>query len=73
MRSAGSAVARHREALTNPFKVDGADDAEADDMRLKLLFDVAYGATLDDFAAFLRTELTVIAKTPLVMIRGVGR
>jgi lipopolysaccharide/colanic/teichoic acid biosynthesis glycosyltransferase len=47
--------------------------AEADDMRMKLLFDLAYAATLEDLVQFLRTELGVIAKTPVVMLRGVGR
>ncbi|HEY7954635.1 MAG TPA: sugar transferase [Polyangia bacterium] len=69
----GSPVAAFKEALTNPFKVDGADGAEADDMRLKMLYDLAYSAALERLPTFLRTELTVIARTPLVMLRGLGR
>jgi lipopolysaccharide/colanic/teichoic acid biosynthesis glycosyltransferase len=69
----GSEVLRFREALTNPFKLEGADDAEADDMRMKMLFDLAYCASLERFGSFLRTELDVIVKTPLVMLRGLGR
>ena len=35
----GSSINEFRTQLTNPFKLDGADDAEADDMRMKMLFD----------------------------------
>jgi lipopolysaccharide/colanic/teichoic acid biosynthesis glycosyltransferase len=66
-------INQFREALTNPFKVDEADGAEADDMRMKLLYDFAYGASLERFGTFLRTELYVIVKTPLIMMKGVGR
>jgi lipopolysaccharide/colanic/teichoic acid biosynthesis glycosyltransferase len=69
----GSEVARFRETLTNPFKLEGADDADADDMRMKMLFDLAYCAALEKFSSFVSTELTVIFKTPLVMLRGLGR
>jgi lipopolysaccharide/colanic/teichoic acid biosynthesis glycosyltransferase len=62
-----------KSVLTNPFKIDGADDAEADDMRMKLLFDLAYSARLETLGSFLSTELTVILRTPLVMLRGLGR
>jgi lipopolysaccharide/colanic/teichoic acid biosynthesis glycosyltransferase len=70
---AGSPITKFKEQLTNPVKLDGADDAEADDMRLKLLFDLAYSANLEKFRTFLATELTVIARTPLVMLKGLGR
>jgi lipopolysaccharide/colanic/teichoic acid biosynthesis glycosyltransferase len=69
----GSPITAFKEQLTNPFKLDGADDAEADDMRLKMLFDLAYSANLEKFASFITTELSVIAKTPLVMLKGLGR
>jgi lipopolysaccharide/colanic/teichoic acid biosynthesis glycosyltransferase len=59
--------------LTNPFKIPGADGALADDMRMKLLYDLAYCATLEDFSTFLRTELSILIRTPLVMLRGLGR
>jgi hypothetical protein len=42
-------------------------------MRMKLLFDLAYVATLEHFWPWLKLELAVIVKTPLVMLRGVGR
>lgn len=69
----GSEIARVREALINPFKVEGAEGAVADDMRLKLLYDLAYGATLDDLGTYLATEMEIILRTPLVMLRGIGR
>jgi lipopolysaccharide/colanic/teichoic acid biosynthesis glycosyltransferase len=68
----GTEIAQLREALVNPFKLDGADGAEADDMRLKLLYDLAYSAQLDRLSTYLRTELEIIARTPVVMIRGIG-
>ena len=39
------------------------------DMRIKLLYDLAYTASLERFDTFLRTELGIILKTPLVMLR----
>jgi lipopolysaccharide/colanic/teichoic acid biosynthesis glycosyltransferase len=69
----GTAVSRVEGDLVNPFELDGTEGSTADDMRIKLLFDVAYGATLDDFKQFIITEIMVIAKTPWVMLRGVGR
>lgn len=69
----GSDIYALRSALTNPFKIEGAEGAIADDMRIKLLYDLAYSAVLDDLAAYLRTELEIIVKTPLVMLRGLGR
>jgi lipopolysaccharide/colanic/teichoic acid biosynthesis glycosyltransferase len=69
----GSPINEFKEALTNPFKLEGADDAEADDMRMKMLFDLAYSANLEGLATYLVMEAKIIFKTPLVMIRGVGR
>jgi lipopolysaccharide/colanic/teichoic acid biosynthesis glycosyltransferase len=68
-----SEVRRHLETLTNPFQLEEAANATADDMRLKMLFDLAYSAALEHFSSFLRTELGVLLKTPWVMIRGLGR
>ena len=67
------ALRRFEEALTNPFKLEEAEGAEADDMRMKLLFDLAYSAALETLPSFLRVELGVIIKTPLVMVLGLGR
>jgi lipopolysaccharide/colanic/teichoic acid biosynthesis glycosyltransferase len=68
-----SAIAAYEEDLLNPFKLDDADGAEADDMRMKLLFDLAYSAAMESFSAFVATELKIILKTPLVMVLGLGR
>jgi lipopolysaccharide/colanic/teichoic acid biosynthesis glycosyltransferase len=59
--------------LTNPFGFEEAEGAEADDMRMKLLYDLAYSACLESLAAYLRTELDVILKTPMVVLLGLGR
>ena len=67
-----SAIAAFREQLTNPFKLEGAENADADHMRIKLLFDLAYVASMERFSSFVFTELSVIARTPLVMLRGSG-
>jgi len=69
----GSEIEKLQEHIINPFKVDGADGADADGMRLKLLYDLAYSAVLDDLSSYLRTEAEVILKTPVVMLRGFGR
>jgi lipopolysaccharide/colanic/teichoic acid biosynthesis glycosyltransferase len=68
-----SAVAAFEGVLTNPFNLEEAEGAEADDMRMKLLFDLAYSASLESLSAYLYTELSVIGKTPLVMFLGLGR
>jgi len=68
-----SELAAFREAITNPFKFEEAEGALADDMRAKLLYDLAYTASLEDFSSFIRMEMTVILKTPLIMLKGVGR
>jgi lipopolysaccharide/colanic/teichoic acid biosynthesis glycosyltransferase len=69
----GSPINEFKEALTNPFKLDGADDAEADDMRMKMLFDLAYSANLEHLVNYVAMEAKIIVSTPLVMLRGVGR
>jgi len=69
----GSEVEKLQDALINPFKLDEAHGAEADDMRLKLLYDLAYTATLDALGTYVRAEAEILAKTPLVMLRGLGR
>ena len=59
-------------SLANPFGVDEADGAVADDMRNKLMFDLAYAASLEDFWTYLRLELTILVKTPLIMVLSRG-
>jgi lipopolysaccharide/colanic/teichoic acid biosynthesis glycosyltransferase len=68
-----SEIAAFEATLTNPFELEEAEGAEADDMRMKLLFDLAYAASLEDLPSFLWTELKVIVRTPLVMFLGLGR
>jgi lipopolysaccharide/colanic/teichoic acid biosynthesis glycosyltransferase len=68
-----SEAAQFESSLTNPYELEGAEGAEADDMRMKLLFDLAYAAALESLPAFLQMELMVIFKTPVVMVKGVGR
>lgn len=67
-----SILAAFRDTLQNPFGLEDAEGALADDLRAKLLFDVAYTASLEDFMSFLRTELSVILKTPIIMIKSSG-
>jgi lipopolysaccharide/colanic/teichoic acid biosynthesis glycosyltransferase len=69
----GSDIAKYGDSLMNPFKLPEADGALADDMRMKLLYDLAYCASLENLPSFLRTELGIIARTPIVMLRGLGR
>jgi lipopolysaccharide/colanic/teichoic acid biosynthesis glycosyltransferase len=70
---AGSAIEKLQDNIVNPFKLDEAGGSDADDMRLKLLYDLAYSATLDDLKTYLLTEAEIIVKTPVVMLRGLGR
>jgi lipopolysaccharide/colanic/teichoic acid biosynthesis glycosyltransferase len=70
---ADSAIARMSDSLVNPFHLPEAEGSDADDMRTKLLFDLAYVAALEHLDTFLLTELAIILKTPWVMLRGLGR
>jgi lipopolysaccharide/colanic/teichoic acid biosynthesis glycosyltransferase len=70
--AAGSLLARFEADMTNPFKIEGAEDALADHMRMKLLYDLAYSAATESLRAFLPLELSIIARTPLVMLRAIG-
>jgi lipopolysaccharide/colanic/teichoic acid biosynthesis glycosyltransferase len=58
--------------LTNPFHVEGAEDAVADHMRMKLLYDLAYSASMESLRSFAPLELSILLKTPLVMLRARG-
>ena len=67
-------IARLAATLQNPFGLD-ADVVKgnlADDMRIKLLYDLAYTASLEKMSTWLRTELAIIVKTPLVMLKMSG-
>jgi Sugar transferases involved in lipopolysaccharide synthesis len=69
----GSDIEAVTRALTNPFKVDGAEGAVADDMRIKAMFDFAYGAAVENFFSYLRTEISILLRTPLAVFRRTGR
>ncbi len=64
-----SEAAKLQDSLTNPFKMPGAEGALADDMRMKLLYDCAYGLAIEEFNSFARMEISILVKTPLVMLR----
>jgi len=68
-----SPLAHVESSLLNPYGFEAARGALADDMRTKLLFDLAYVAGLEHFSTFIATELSIIWQTPLVMLRGLGR
>lgn len=65
----GSEIAKLAATLQNPWDLEETKGSLADDMRIKLLYDLAYTASLESFDTFLRTELGIIFKTPLVMLR----
>ena len=65
----GSEIAKLAETLQDPWKLPETKGSLADDMRIKLLYDLAYTASLERFDTFLRTELGIIFKTPLVMLK----
>jgi lipopolysaccharide/colanic/teichoic acid biosynthesis glycosyltransferase len=69
----GSDAEKFMGQLTNPFALEETAGAVADDMRVKLLYDLAYAAHAENFWSFIRMELLTIVKTPWVMLRGVGR
>jgi lipopolysaccharide/colanic/teichoic acid biosynthesis glycosyltransferase len=69
----GSELARLEQSLTNPFGFEDARGALADDLRTKLLFDLAYVAALERFSTFIVMELWVIFRTPWIMLKGLGR
>ena len=65
----GSEIGKLAATLQNPWGLPDAAGSLADDMRIKLLYDLAYTLSLEQFGTFLRTELGIIFKTPLVMLR----
>jgi len=69
----GSEIAQLAATLQNPFGLEEASGSIADDMRIKLLYDLAYLAGLERFSTFIGTELSIIFKTPIVMMRGLGQ
>jgi lipopolysaccharide/colanic/teichoic acid biosynthesis glycosyltransferase len=67
-----SNVAKFEQDLINPFKLDGTEDALADHMRIKLLYDLAYCASTESLRTFLPVELGILFKTPIVMLQALG-
>ena len=65
----GSEISKLASTLQNPWQLEETKGSLADDMRIKLLYDLAYTASLERFDTFLRTELGIIFKTPLVMLK----
>lgn len=68
-----SEIARLKDTLLNPFKLEELEGSIADDMRTKLLYDLAYAARLEDFWTFLKTDLEIMLRTPAVMLGARGR
>jgi lipopolysaccharide/colanic/teichoic acid biosynthesis glycosyltransferase len=64
----GSEIAKLKDTLTNPFDIEEAEGALADDMRIKLMFDLAYAAALEEFWSFVKVETKILLQTPLVML-----
>jgi lipopolysaccharide/colanic/teichoic acid biosynthesis glycosyltransferase len=62
-----SSLADLSETLVNPYGMEELDGALADDMRTKMLYDMAYSACLESFWSFLQTDIGIILKTPGVM------
>jgi len=65
----GSEISKLASTLQNPWQLEETKGSLADDMRIKLLYDLAYTLSLEQFGTFLRTELGIIFKTPLVMLK----
>lgn len=59
--------------LTDPYQLGLRELSLADDMRVKLLYDVAYVTALERLSTYVALEALVIVKTPWIMLRGVGR
>jgi lipopolysaccharide/colanic/teichoic acid biosynthesis glycosyltransferase len=68
----GSDIERLQADIVNPYRLEGADGALADGMRLKLLYDLAYSAALNDLSNYVRTEAMIIARTPMTMLKALG-
>ena len=67
-----SELAAFRDTLQNPFNLEEARGALTDDLRAKLLYDLAYTAALEKFSTYIPTEIKVLARTPVVIFRGSG-
>ena len=62
-----SELGRLKSSLVNPYHMDELNGAVADGMRLKLLYDLVYSLSLERFTTFIKTDIGIMIKTPLVM------
>lgn len=62
-----------KSALVNPFQMEELEGSTADGMRIKLLYDLAYGASQEGILSSFKTDLGIMLKTPLVMFSKLGR
>ena len=73
----GSPLESFASQWENPFELEELENdperAVADDMRMKLLYDLAYATALEKLSSYLLMELRIIFMTPWIMIRGAGR
>jgi lipopolysaccharide/colanic/teichoic acid biosynthesis glycosyltransferase len=65
----GSQIGELAPTLQNPWGLEQTAGALADDMRIKMLYDLAYSASLERFGTFFTTELGIILRTPFVMLK----
>jgi lipopolysaccharide/colanic/teichoic acid biosynthesis glycosyltransferase len=68
----GSEIAALAASLQNPFGLEEAAGSVADDMRVKLLYDLAYVAAMERLSTYLAMELAILLRTPWVMLRGLS-
>ena len=65
---ANGATARPlRSCLSKGLTVTGLDDDAACGMQIKFLYDMVYASTLERFTSFLKTDLDILLRTPIVM------
>lgn len=55
------------------IELNNEEQQQAEDFRNKLLYDLVYKSSMRDVKSFLITELSIIVKTPLTMVKGIGR
>jgi len=62
-----SELEKLKNTLVNPYDMVELEGSVADDMRIKLLYDLVYSVSMESFLSFLKTDLEIILKTPAVM------
>ena len=68
-----SELGKLKQTLLNPFDLVETEDSTADDMRTKMLYDFVYSAYMESFWQFLRTDVGVVLKTPIIMLLARGQ